>query len=252
MRSQTTPAGAMPVAVSAMLTQSYPSGPVFAAYRLPHMGAPGAREAGVCFEGQPPAGGATPPAGDPPPTPPIPPAGGPPATPPTPPTPPATGGPDVLGEPGKRALEAERARAEKAEKELRDLKLAGASEAEKAIAAARTEGEDKYRGQLHAVQRQHAVEKALTLAGITPDLIADATKADEFTALKVGDDNQIDPRDVEAAVKAHKARVPSAYKPAAGGAPSAHTEGGHTDGQAGGAKPNLTSALEAHYAPKSS
>lgn len=244
MNDQTTPAGAMPVAASAMLAQSYPSGPAFAAYRLPSPGTPGAREAGVCFEGEP-AGGATPPASDPPPTPTSdPPADAPP--------PPATGDPDALGDAGKRALEAERARAKAAEdrakaaeKERDELKSRTQSAEDKALEEAKNAGRDEVIQRLHATARRSAVRTALAAAGATPTLIADLAKADEFAALKVNDDDEVDAKELEDAIKTHKARVPDAYKtaPAPGSA-----DGGTRNSDKPPAK-DLTSALERHYAP---
>lgn len=217
MNDQTTPAGAMPVAASAMLAQSYPSGPVFAAYRLPYPGAPGAREAGVCFEGEPGTGGATPPAGG---TPPTPPAGDPP---PPPPTPPATGDPGDLGDAGKRALAEERAARKAAEKlaadnakRIEELENASKSDSEKAIAQAKKDGAAEVLVRVHDQVRRSEVKAALTAAGINPSVLDLATKADEFAALKVSDDGEVE--GLAAAVEAFKkARVDLFTKPAAAG-----------------------------------
>lgn len=249
MKNQTTPAGAMPVAASAMLAQSYPFGPGYAAYRLPFPAANaiGSRAAGVCFEGEP-GGGANPPAGDPPPAPAP--------TPPTPtPPPPATGDPDALGDPGKRALEAERTarrdaeeRAKAAERERDELKLATASDSEKAIAAAKKEGASEVIARVHATARRAAVREALVTAGAMPTLIADLAKADEFASLKVNDDDEVDAKELADALAKHKARVPDAYKAAAA---AGSADGGSRSGDKEPAK-DLTTALERHYAPSQS
>lgn len=241
-------AGAMPVAASAMLAQSYPFGPGFAAYRLPFLGTNGigSRELGVCLEGEP-TGGATPPAGDPPPAPTSDP-------PKDPPPAPATGDPEGLGDAGKRALEAERARAKAAEdrakaaeKERDELKLATASETDKAIAAAKKAGADEVIGRVHATVRRAAVREALASAGAIPSLISDLARADEFAELKVNDDDEVDAKELADAIAKHKARVPDAYKAAAA---SGSADGGARSGD-GGKEPakDLTTALERHYAP---
>lgn len=117
-----------------------------------------------------------------------------PAAPPAPaPTPPATDEPgtgddDKLGEPGKKALETERAakraaekRAKDAETELQKFREANQSEAEKALAAARKEGEAAARAasapKLVAAEFKAAAAGRLTaeqLAGFIEDL--DLTK----------------------------------------------------------------------------
>lgn len=164
---------------------------------------------------------------------------------------PAKGDEDALGEPGKRALQVEReaVKAAKAErdaamKELADLKLATASESEKAIAQAKTEGKTEVIARLHATVRRAAVREALVTAGAIPSLVADLSKADEFAALKVNDDDEIDSEELAKAVKAHKTRVKDAY--------AAPGDSGSADGGAqGGRVPatTLASALERHYAP---
>jgi hypothetical protein len=248
VKNQTTPADAMPVVSDATSDQSYPFGPEFAAYRLPFPAANamiGSRAAGVCLEGEP-SGGANPPAGDPPPTPTP--------TPPTePPPPPATGDPEMATDAGKRALDAERTRAKAAEdrakaaeKERDELKLATASDTDKAIAKAKKEGADEVIGRVHATVRRAAVREALATAGAMPSLIADLARADEFAALKVSDEDEVDAKELADAVKAHKARVPDAYRAAAA---AGSADGGSRSG--GGKEPakDLTSALERHYAP---
>jgi hypothetical protein len=150
------------------------------------------------------------------------------------PTPAANGDESALGEAGKRAIQVEReaARAAKAEaaearRELEALKLATASEAEKAIAAAKSEGKAEVLDRLHATIRRSAVREALVAAGVPAGLVADLSKADEFTSLKVGDDDAIDEKDLAEAVKRHKARVPDAYRaPDAQGSADGGARGG--------------------------
>lgn len=201
MRNTDQSAGAMPVAGGATSSQSYPIDPVFAAYRLPYPGTAGARDVGVCFEGEP-AGGANPPA--PPPTPPT---GNPPAD---PPAPPATGDPADLGDAGKATLsklraelKAEADARKAAEKERDDLKLATASDSDKAIAAARKEAEDAVRKSGHDAIRREAVRGALAAAGINASVIDLAVHANEFAGLKVDDSWSVE--GLDEAIKAFKA-----------------------------------------------
>lgn len=258
MTTRKTPAGATPVAESAMLSQSYPFGPWWAPYRVPRPGMNGLvdpRAVGIVFRGDsapdagaaggaggsgsdsPPAGSNTDGDGD---------KGG-----------STDSGADqsatddaALGEPGKRALEREREarkaaedRAKAAEKERDEAKLANASEQERAIAAAKAEGKNEVLDQLHTVVRRTAVREALIAAGAPASLVADLSKADEFAALKVTDDNEIDAKELRDAVKAHKERVPDAYRPAG-------ESGGTADGgsRGGGAKPRTyDEAIAQHY-----
>lgn len=239
-------AGATPVAGGAMPSQSYPTGSVFAAYRLPYPGAIGAREAGVCFEGEP-AGGATPPADGAPPTPP---AG---AAPAEPPTPPATGD-GALGDAGKRALEAERTarksaedRAKAAETERDELKAATQSDTEKAIADARKAGADETSTKLHGQIRYAKVEAALSAAGIKPSVMDLAVKADEFATLKVNDKGEVAiVEGLDEAIKEFKTKRGDLFGAASGD--------GSADGGARGNQPSPTATLEdavnAQYAGK--
>lgn len=161
----------------------------------------------------PAAGGATPPQ-----TPPAPPAA---AAPPTPPaTPPPATGDDGLGDAGKRALDAIRAekklaedRAKAAETELEKFRNASKSDAEKAIDEAKKAGAAEVTERLHARVRRAEVKVALTAAGATPSLIEDLANAAEFGALKVDDQDQV--VGLDEAIKAHKARVPDAYRASA-------------------------------------
>lgn len=141
--------------------------------------------------------GATPAAGGamPPQSPPAPPA---PAAPPVAPDPPATGDPDALREPGKRALDAmkaerdaDRAARKVLEQEIADLKTAGQSESEKAIAAAKKEGANEVRTKVHDQIRRSEVKAALTAAGVNGALLDLAIRASVFEGLKVDDDGDV-------------------------------------------------------------
>lgn len=241
MTSRQHSAGAMPVVESATLSQSYPFGPWFAPYRVPRPGTSGLvdpRAVGILFEGEGAgsagsAGGASGgqsdsgsagSSGD---------AGGTQGGSTGGDAGPATGD-AALGEAGKRALEAERTarkaaedRAKAAEKERDEAKLANASDHDRAIAAAKAEGEATVTDRLHAAVRRQSVREALLAAGVAAGLVADLSKADEFVGLKVGDDDEIDSKELAAAVKAHKDRVPDAYKaPGSSGSADGGARGG--------------------------
>lgn len=196
-------AGAMPAVEGATPSQSYPSGPQFAAYRLPFPGANGqigSRGAGVCLEGEP-AGGATPPATG------TPPAAG--SEPPALPTPPAKGDDGALGDAGKRALEQERTARRDAEnaskelqKELDALKAKDLSDSERAIKAAKAEGATEVTERYQAQVRRSEVKAALSAAGIKSSVMDLAGKADEFAKLKVNDEGEVE--GLDEAVKAFK------------------------------------------------
>lgn len=164
----------------------------------------------------PAAGGATPPQ-----TPPA--ASAPASTPLAQPAP--TSAPDLsapddtqgLGDAGKRALDAMKAErnaalaaSKAAERELEQLRTASLSENDKAIAAARKAGADEVTERLHARVRRAEVKLALSGAGAVPSLIEDLASAAEFAALKVDDSDQV--LGLDDALKAHKARVPDAYR----------------------------------------
>lgn len=165
----------------------------------------------------------------------------------------ATGDESALGDAGKRAIQVEReaARTAKAEaaalaKELEALKLASASESEKAIAAAKAEGKSEVLTRLHATVRRATVREALIGNGALPSLVADLSRADEFASLTVNDDDEIDPKELADAVKAHKARVPDAYtKPATPPGERGSADGGAAGGRA--PAKDLESALEQHF-----
>ena len=127
--------------------------------------------------------------------------------------------PEGLGDAGKRALDAMKAErnaalaaSKAAERELEQLRTATLSESEKAIAAARKAGADEVTERLHARVRRAEVKLALARAGAVPSLIEDLANAAEFAALMVDDTDQV--TGLDDALKAHKARVPDAYRAA--------------------------------------
>jgi len=128
-----------------------------------------------------------------------------------------------LGDAGKRALDAMKAErnaaiaaSKAAERELEQLRTASLSESEKAIAAARKAGADEVTERLHARVRRAEVKLALARAGAVPSLIEDLANAAEFAALVVDDSDQV--TGLDDALKAHRSRVPDAYRaPAAPG-----------------------------------
>lgn len=239
--SETTIAGAMPVAAGATPAQSYPAGPGWAAYRLPFPASIAARAVGVCFEGEPAAAGANPPAATPSTTPP-------PATPPaTPPTPPATGEPEI-GEAGKKAIAAERKAAKDAQDalratqaELETLKAAGLSESEKAIKEATNAATAAERAKWQTSIRAVRVEAALRVAGATNETLLDlALRSDLISALKVDEAGKV--VDLDKAVEQLKKDIPEMFTKAG---PGTVTAGAQT-GQPAQAK-DLESAIAAHY-----
>jgi hypothetical protein len=227
----------------------YSTASAWAAYRLPFAGTNEfvtSRGAGVAFEGEAPAGGAMPPVTGQPTGQPTPPA-----TPPTPaPTPGATPEPDAMAtDAGRRALQAERDRAEKAEKELEKLRAANQSESEKAIDTARKERATSATTKLHGQLRQTEVRSALRAAGLTNDkTLALAARAAEFDALKVEEDGSV--KDLDKTVETFKKDHPEMFaepKPAPGGQPTRGPQNGGTPDR----PKTLTEAVEAHYAGQS-
>ncbi len=112
-------------------------------------------------------------------------------------TPPATGD-DGLSDPGRRALDAERAQRRDAEKrakaladELEALKASQLSEHEKAVAQARTEAAAAKDQEWGARLRRSEVLRELQAAGIAGSLDL-ASRAPEFEALPVGEDGRVD------------------------------------------------------------
>jgi hypothetical protein len=122
-----------------------------------------------------------------------------------------------LGDAGKRALDAMKAErnaavaaAKAAERELEELRAASLSETDKAIAAARKAGADEVTERLHARVRRAETKLALARAGAVPSLIEDLANAAEFAALTVDDADQV--AGLDDAIKAHRSRVPDAYR----------------------------------------
>jgi hypothetical protein len=239
--SETTYAGAMPVAVGAMPTQSYPIGPVWAAYRLPFPGAIGARELGVCFEGE---AGAAIAATTPPATP------APPAVPPATPVTPATGDPE-LGEAGKKAIAAERKTAKEAQDalktaqtELETLKAAGLSDSEKAIKEATNAATAAERAKNQSIIREVRVEAALRVAGASNETLIDlALRSSVITALKVDDAGKVEK--LTEAVEQLKKDIPEMFAPTG---PGTVTRGVQT--APGTAAKTLEEAVAGHYSAK--
>lgn len=122
-----------------------------------------------------------------------------------------------LGDAGKRALDAMKAErnaaiaaSKAAERELEQLRTASLSESEKAIAAARKAGADEVTERLHARVRRAETKLALARAGAVPSLIEDLANAAEFAALVVDDTDQV--TGLDDALRAHRTRVPDAYR----------------------------------------
>jgi hypothetical protein len=240
MKLNNSSAGAMPVAAGAMPAQSYPTGPVWASYKLPFPGTCGARDAGVCFEGE--SDGATPAA---PPANSAPPA--PPAAPATPP-PPATGD-DGLGEAGKKAIAAERKAAKEAQDalktaqaELEALRTQGLSESEKAIKEASNTAAAAERAKWQSSIRAVRVESALRVAGASNEKLLElALRSDLVSALKVDEAGKVE--GLDAAIAKLKEEIPEMFgAPASGGGPTR----GAVTGAAGQAK-TLEEAVAGHY-----
>lgn len=243
MAATTTPGSAMLPAASAMLAQSYPVGPGWAAYRLPFPSTVSAREVGVCFEGEP-AGGATPPAATPPATPPAAPSATPPAT-------PATGEPaepEALGEAGKKALREERAAKKAAEDalataqaELETLRTSTLSDQEKAIKEAGNTAAAAERAKWQASIRSVRVESALRVAGATNEKLLDlALRSDLIANLKVDEAGKV--TDLDKAVAQLKTDIPEMFSEPTPGAPTR----GAQPGSPAEAK-DLESAVAGYY-----
>jgi hypothetical protein len=145
-----------------------------------------------------------------------------------------------LGDAGKRALDAMKAErnaavaaAKAAERELEELRAASLSETDKAIAAARKAGADEVTERLHARVRRAETKLALARAGAVPSLIEDLANAAEFAALTVDDADQV--AGLDDAIKAHRSRVPDAYR-----APSAPGPGSVDGGPRAPGTPRAT------------
>jgi hypothetical protein len=148
--------------------------------------------------------------------PPSPPATRAPAAPSPTPDPSASQAPEGAGD-AKKALDAMRAERDAAlaasragERELEQLKTANLTESEKAIAAALKAGADEVTERLHARVRRAETKLALARAGALPSLIEDLAGATEFAALRVDDTDQV--TGLDEALKAHRSRVPDAYR----------------------------------------
>jgi hypothetical protein len=138
------------------------------------------------------------------------------------PTPePATGYPDGLGDAGKRALDdmkaakkAAEAEARAAREELDRLRTATATDAEKALIAARKEGASEVLGKVQAQIRRSEVRAALAAAGLPGNFVDLAARSDEFASLKVTDDGEVE--GLHAAVEAFRKAMPDLFtKPGA-------------------------------------
>jgi len=145
---------------------------------------------------------------------------------------PATGDPEALGDAGKRALDlmkSERDAAVKAakaaEKERDELKSRTQTDQEKAVDAARKEGATEALTRANERIRRSEVRAALTAAGVNPALLDLAPRGDEFSALKVDDDGEVE--GLTAAVEAFKTKMPDLFKsgprPDFGGGPRGTT-----------------------------
>lgn len=151
--------------------------------------------------------------------------------------PPATGDADALGDPGKKALDAERKRAEDAEKatkalqkRLDELDAANKTDSEKAIDAARKEGETNATSRWQAQVRRSEVRAALAAAGINAGVLDLAIKADDFAELDVSETGDV--AGLAAAVDAFKKAKPSLFAAAAGpGSFDTGTGGGRQAGK---------------------
>lgn len=154
----------------------------------------------------------------------------------------ATEGTEQLGDAGKRALDrmkAERDEAVKAHRTLQarvdELENASKSEAEKAIGAARKEGEQAATSKWSGVIRGVRVEQALAKAGaIDPSV---AAQAREFAQLGVADDGSV--TDLDKTVEAFKAAHPALF----GQAPKASGDFGGGS-RSGGSTNKPASTLE--------
>lgn len=138
----------------------------------------------------------------------------------------------ALGEPGKRALDAMKLerdtarRDAKAHKDRADaLEASTKSDTDKAIDAAKKEGNLEATTKLAASIRRAEVKAALTAAGINGAVLDLAVRAPEFDGLKVDDDGEVE--GLEAAVKAFKDTRKDLFgKPATPGTADGGTRGG--------------------------
>lgn len=164
-------------------------------------------------------------------------------------TPPATGEPDALGEGGKKALEQERRdrkaaddRAKALQVELDTLKAASLSDSERAIADAKKAGTAEATAKYEASIRRSEVRAALTAAGINGTVLDLAVRADEFSALTISDDGEVE--GLEAAVSSFKAtRADLFTRPVTPGT----ADGGAQGTKAGLTKDRIKSMSPAEY-----
>lgn len=164
---------------------------------------------------------------------------------------PATGSDDGLGEAGKKALADERAAKKAAEKErdalkarVEELENSSKSDADKALAAAKKEGEqaatDKWSGFIRAAR----VESALSAAGAIDAAVA--AQAREFGALKVNPDNG-EVEGLAEAVEAFKSAHPTLFGAAAQPKPTQDFGGGSRSTNQTNRPASIEDAVTAHY-----
>lgn len=165
---------------------------------------------------------------------------------------PAKGSEDALGDAGKKALSDERAAKKAAERErdalktrVEELENATKSDTDKAIAAARKEGEqaatDKWSGFIRAAR----VETALSAAGAIDSAVA--AQAREFAALKVNADSG-DVEGLSEAVEAFKQAHPTLFgAPQLQRPPTGDFGGGNRSTNTQNRPASLEEAISAHY-----
>jgi hypothetical protein len=143
---------------------------------------------------------------------------------------PATGDAEAMRtDAGKQALEQERTarrdaekRARDFEKELTDLRKAGLSEQERAVAEARDAGRNEVLSKAQEITRRAEVRRALTVAGCSdPEL---ARLAPDFTELAVTDEGDVP--ELDKAISTFKAAHPSLFVAKAPGSFDTGTAGG--------------------------
>lgn len=124
----------------------------------------------------------------------------------------------------KSERDADRAARKVAEQALADLKAAGLSESEKAIAKAKQDGAAEVTTRWSAQVRRSEVKAALTSEGINPNLLDLAILADAFSELKVTDDGEVE--GLADAVKSFRAAKPDLFtRPPVSGTADGGTRG---------------------------
>lgn len=163
---------------------------------------------------------------------------------------PATGYPDGLGDAGKKALDAERKRAEEAEKalkaaseELEKVRNASKSDHEKAIDQAKKDGAAEVLATAQAQVRRSEVRAALLAAGIGTNVLDLAAKADVFAELKVTDEGEVP--GLEQAIADFKKSMPDLFKPATSNGGRPVDFGGGPRGTAPGAGRDMNTLIRA-------